>query len=131
MRLQEQISYNFGELAHFLGSPEVSQKDRPKVEVRFDTVGRQYPSPFHPECFWHVLNSLLVLRKGLKVHGCIWVHPCWLHEWVQLLVSHFSNSQYISKKPGGEMEKQFVVSCIRNGHFTCTLALEISGLENL
>ena len=112
MRVQEQISYNFGELAHFLGSLEVPQKERPRVEVRFDTVGHLYPSPIHPECFWHVLNSLLVLRKGLKVHGCIWVHPCWLNEWVRLLVSHFSDSQYISKKTtGDETEKQFVVSC--------------------
>ena len=98
MRLHEQISYNFGELADFLGSPEVPDRDRPKVEVRFDTVERQYPSPFHPECYWHVLNSLLMLRRrGVKVHGWIWVHPCWLHEWVQLLVSQFSTCQIISK----------------------------------
>ena len=98
MRLHEQISYNFAELAHFLGSPDVSLIDRPKVEVRFKTVEPQYPSPFHPECFWHVLNSLLILRREVKVHGWVEVHPCWLDEWVQLLVSYYSNCQFLLER---------------------------------
>ena len=96
MQLHEQISYNFAELANFLGSPDVPSMDRPKVEVRFKTVERQYPSPFHPECFWHVLNSLLILRRReIKVHGLVEVHPCWLDEWVQLLVSQYFISRYV------------------------------------
>ena len=94
MRLHEQISYNLREMADFLGSTGFPERDRLKVEVRFKTVERMYPSPFHPECYWHVLNSLLMLRRrGVKVQGCIWVHPCWLHEWVHLLVSGFPNFQ--------------------------------------
>ena len=94
MRLHEQISYNLREMADFLGSPGFPERDRLKVEVRFNNVERMYPSPFHPECYWHVLNSLLMLRRrGVKVQGCIWVHPCWLHEWVHLLVSGFSTFQ--------------------------------------
>ena len=112
MRLHEQISYNFGELALFLGSPDIPQRDRPKVEVRFNTVERQYPSPFHPECFWHVLNSLLMLQRGqVKVHAWIWVHPCWLDEWVKLLVGHVFIVNIFKKAVGDVTEKQFVVCC--------------------
>ena len=90
MRLHEQISYNFADLANFLGSPDIPLMDRPYVEVRFKTVERQYPTPFHPECFWHLLNSLLILRRGgMKVHGSVEVHPCWLDAWVRLLVSRY------------------------------------------
>lgn len=113
MRLHEQISYNFAELANFLGSPDVPLIDRPRVEVRFKTVERQYPSPFHPECFWHILNSLLILRRrDLKVHGWISVHPCWLNEWVQLLVSHyFYLSKYCRNAVCDVKEEQCVVCC--------------------
>lgn len=98
MRLHEQISYNFAELANFLGSADVPLIDRPKVEVRFKSVERLYPSPFHPECFWHLLNSLLILRRReIKVHGWVEVHPCWLHEWVQLLVSRYLDCHYIPR----------------------------------